>query len=126
MINLNELRAADLKNILRIRQKIEVLELEMAEILQKAEKREPPLSVSVRKMRIPRTAQPTLRAMISQILMEAGKPLSVPEIYELSVTGGYQWRSQDPINALNVKMYTDKTFKKASPGRFVLRTPAKK
>lgn len=126
MINLNELRAADLKNILRIRQKIEVLEMEMADILQKAEKREPPLSVSVRNMRLPRKAQPTLRDMISRILEEAGEPLSVQEIYERSLASGYQWRSQDPINALNVKMYTDKTFKKASPGRFVLRNPAKK
>ena len=63
--------------------------------------------------------------MISNILIEAGKPLSVHEIYDASLTGGYQWRSQDPINALNVKMYTDRSFKKDSPGLFVLRNPEK-
>jgi len=47
--------------------------------------------------------------------------MSVVEIYEAGLKTGYQWRSKNPINALNVKMYTDKTFKKASPGMFVMR-----
>jgi hypothetical protein len=125
MINLNELRSEDLNHILKIRQKIEMLELQMAEILKKAQKREPPLSVSVRNMRIPRKAQASLRDLISGILEKAGQPMSVSEIYEATLAEGYQWRSQEPINALNVKMYTDKTFKKAAPGRFVLRKGAK-
>lgn len=125
MINLNELRADDLKKIMQIRHKIEMLEIEMAAILKKAQKREPPLSVSIRNMRLPRKAQPSLRALISTILTEAGRPLSVQEIYEASLNSGYQWRSQEPINALNVKMYTDRTFKKAAPGQFVLRNAAK-
>lgn len=125
MLNLNELRSEDLKGILKIRQKIEVLELQMAEILKKAQKREPPLSVSIRNMRIPRKAQPSLRDLIGGILEKAGKPLSVPEIYEATLAEGYQWRSQEPINALNVKMYTDRTFKKAAPGQFVLRNSKK-
>jgi hypothetical protein len=125
MINLNELRADDLKKIMQIRQKIEILEIEMAAILRKAQKREPPLSVSIRNMRLPRKAQPSLRDLISDILAEAGRPMSVQEIYEASLKGGYQWRSQEPINALNVKMYTDRTFKKAAPGLFVIRNPAK-
>jgi hypothetical protein len=125
MINLNELRADDLKRILKIRQKIEILELEMADVLKKAEKRTPPLSVSVRNMRLPRKAQPSLRDLIRGILEKAGKPMSVSDIYETSLTEGYQWRSQEPINALNVKMYTDRTFKKASPGHFVVRAGKK-
>ena len=125
MINLNELRADDLKKIMQIRQKIEILEIEMASILKKAQKREPPLSVSIRNMRLPRKAQPSLRDLISGILAEAGRPMSVQEIYEASLKDGYQWRSQEPINALNVKMYTDRTFKKAAPGLFVIRNPAK-
>ena len=125
MINLNELRSDDLKRIMQIRQKIEVLETEMAAILKKAQKREPPLSVSIRNMRLPRKAQPSLRELISLILTKADRPLSVQEIYEASLGEGYQWRSQEPINALNVKMYTDRTFKKAAPGQFVLRNPVK-
>jgi hypothetical protein len=125
MINLNDLHADDLKKILKIRQKVEVLEIEMANVLKRAEKRDPSLSVSVRNMRIPRKAQPSLRDMIRGILEKAGKPLSVSEIYEASLGLGYQWRSQEPINALNVKMYTDKTFKKASPGQFVVRSGKK-
>jgi len=125
MINLNELCSDDLKKIMVLRQKIETLETEMAAILKKAEKRPTPLSVTVRNMRLPRKAQPSLRQMISTILIEAGKPLSVHEIYDASLVGGYQWRSQDPINALNVKMYTDRSFKKDSPGLFVLRNPEK-
>ena len=126
MINLNELCSSDLKKIMTLRQKIELLEAEMAVILKKAEKRPTPLSVTVRNMRLPRKAQPSLRDMITSILIEAGTPLSVHQIYDASLAGGYQWRSQDPINALNVKMYTDRTFKKDSPGLFVLRNPEKK
>jgi len=125
MINLNELRADDLKKIMQIRQKIEILEIEMAGILKKAQKREPPLSVSIRNMRLPRKAQPSLRELISTILTKVDRPLSVQELYEASLEEGYQWRSQEPINALNVKMYTDRTFKKAAPGQFVLRNAAK-
>ena len=125
MINLNELRSNDLKQIMKIRQKIEVLEVEMAAILKKAQKREPPLSVSIRNMRLPRKAQPSLRELITTILTESGRPMSVQDIYEASLTAGYQWRPQEPINALNVKMYTDRSFKKASPGLFVVRNPAK-
>lgn len=125
MINLNELCSDDLKKIMILRQKIEVLETEMSVILKKAEKRPTTLSVTVRNMRLPRKAQPSLRQMISTILTEAGKPMSVHELYDASLVSGYQWRSQDPINALNVKMYTDRTFKKDSPGLFVLRNPEK-
>jgi hypothetical protein len=125
MINLNELRADDLKKIMNIRRKIEVLEVEMAEILKKAQKREPPLSVSIRNMRLPRKAQPSLRELITTILTKSERPMSVQDLYEASIGEGYQWRSQEPINALNVKMYTDRTFKKASPGLFVVRNPAK-
>jgi hypothetical protein len=96
----------------------------MAKVLKAAGKRIPPLSVSVRNMRMPRSSQPSLRDLISGILQKAGKPMTVSEVYEASLAEGYQWRSQEPVNALNVKMYTDKTFKKASPGKFVLRKKA--
>ncbi len=47
--------------------------------------------------------------------------MSVAEIYEATMEAGYMWRSKKPINALNVKIYTDDTFLKAAPGKFVLR-----
>lgn len=125
MINLNELRSEDLKKIMTLRREIEVLELEMASVLKKAQKKGPPLSVAIRNMRLPRKAQPSLRELITTVLTKAERPLSVQEIYEASLGEGYQWRSQEPINALNVKMYTDRTFKKAAPGQFVIRNPAK-
>ncbi len=121
MLNLNELHATDLMKIVKIREKIEVLEAAMAKVLKEAEQREPPLSASIRNMRMPRKSQPSLRDLISTILQKAANPMTVSEIYEASLVEGYQWRSQEPINALNVKMYTDRTFKKASPGKFVLR-----
>lgn len=121
MVNLNELRADDLAKILTLRRKIEILEREMAKILKTAQKREPALSVSVRNMRVPRAAQPSLRDLVSEILRKAKEPMSVQEIYAASLDAGYQWRSQEPTNALNVKMYTDRTFKKVAPGQFVMR-----
>jgi hypothetical protein len=116
MINLNELSSADLMKIAKIRQKIEVYEAEQAEILKNAKKREPPV-----RMILPRTPQPFMRDMIRGVLQTAGVPMSVLEIYEAGLKSGFQWRSQEPINSLTVKMYTDKTFKKVSPGRFALR-----
>lgn len=121
MLDIRSLTEADLIKICKLRQKIAVIETEIGEILAEAERRPPPLSMQVRSMRLPRITQPSLRDMISDVLQAAGVPLSVPEIYEASLKTGYQWRSGEPINALNVKMYTDKTFKKAAPGRFVLR-----
>ena len=116
MINLNELSSADLIKIAKIRKEIEVYEAALAEILNNAKKREPPV-----RMKLPRTPQPFLRDMISGVLQTAGVPMSVLEIYEAGLKSGFQWRSQEPINSLTVKMYTDKTFKKASRGMFVMR-----
>lgn len=124
MIDLTELNAADLKKLLALRQKVEALEQSMAKILKDAARRSPSLSVAVRNMRIPRNAQPSLREMITGILAASDKPMSVADIYDASVATGYQWRSKEPLNALNVKMYTDDAFKKVAPGRFVLRKPA--
>ncbi len=124
MVNLSDLSAVDMGKILKLRRKIELLEQDMAKVVKQAEKKAPSISVSVRHMRLPRNAQPSLREMISKILQKAGKPISVSEIYEASIINGYQWRSKEPMNALNVKMYTDKTFKKVSPGKFVLSKPA--
>ena len=121
MINLTQLNSTELARILQLRQQMELCETEMATILAHAKKRAIPLAVDARNLRQLRKTQPSLRDLISGILKSANTPMSVPEIYEASLKTGYQWHSQEPINALNVKIYTDKTFKKTSPGRFVLR-----
>jgi hypothetical protein len=63
--------------------------------------------------------------MITGILKKAGSPMTVAEIYEASLETGYMWRSRNPISALNVKIYTDETFKRAAPGKFALRGDGK-
>jgi hypothetical protein len=123
MINLGEIPSKDLAKIVKLLQKKEGYEKQMIKIIQEAEKRPSP-TAALRNMRVPRNAQPSLRDMIAGILEKASKPMSVAEIFEASLATGYHWRSKQPINALNVKMYTDDTFKKASPGRFVLRKKA--
>ncbi len=123
MINLSELSAVDMGKILKLRRKIEILEQQMAKVVKEAENKPSSISVAVRHMRLPRNSQPSLREMISKILHKANGPMTVSEIYEESLSSGYQWRSKEPMNALNVKMYTDRTFKKAAPGKFVLRKP---
>jgi len=110
-----------LKQILGIVKEIEVHEGRIADIIEKAKKRTSALSVEIHTPRLPRSIQPSLRDLIKTVLSKAGKPLSVREIYEATLAEGYQWRSKAPLNALNVKIYTDRTFKKANPGMFVLR-----
>ena len=117
-MNFAALSSADLKRMLIIKLAIEKYEKELLAVYEEA-KRRPPAKMG--KGRVPPPQQPSLRELISDILRKAKKPLSVQDIYEASLMAGYHWRSGDPINALNVKMYTDKTFKKASPGMFVLR-----
>lgn len=117
-MNLLELTSADLKRILAIRLEIEKYDKQLLAVYEKAKRR--PKSERGKGHITPRK-QPSLRELVSDILRKAKKPLSVPDIYEASLLEGYHWRSQEPINALNVKMYTDKTFRKASPGLFVLR-----
>lgn len=120
MISLYQLTSEDLKKLLALAEKREALERELETILAGCKKRNP--KPSLPKI-IPR--QPTLNDMISGILEESDSPMTVRDIYEASLEKGYVWRSGNPINALNVKMYTGKLFKKASPGHFVLRKPLK-
>ncbi len=125
MITMSSLSSTDLMKIFKLRQQIEVAEAAISAILSDAEKRQPPLNTQVRHLNLPRRLQPDLRDLVGSILQAAGKPLTVYEIYDATMKTGYVWRSRNPVNALNVKMYTDKTFKVASPGRFVLRDPGR-
>ena len=118
-MNLAALTSDDLKRIIALKLEIERHEKELLVVYKTAQRRPP--AKKGKSARIPRKQQPSLRDLVSDILGKAKKPLSVHEIYEATLLEGYHWRSQEPINALNVKMYTDKTFKKASMGLFVLR-----
>jgi hypothetical protein len=118
-MNLSQLNSSDIRQVLALRKQIEALEDKMLAIVHNAQKRKPSEAAALRGLA--RRQQPSLRELITTILKQAKKPMSVQDIYEGSLVAGYHWRSQEPINALNVKMYTDKTFKKVSPGRFVLR-----
>ncbi len=120
-MNLSNLNSDDVRKILKLRRKIEALEEQMLEVARQAQKRKPKDMGALGGF--PRRQQPSLRELVSTILKKANKPLSVQDIYEATLISGYHWRSQEPINALNVKMYTDKTFKKVAPGQFVLRNP---
>ncbi len=124
MINLSDIPSKDLAKILKLKRQMEVYEAQIVKILKAAEENGPPLASSVRRKHMPRNAQPKLRDLIAGILQKSGKPMSVAEVYDASIGTGYMWRSQRPINALNVKMYTDDTFTKVAPGRFVLRKKA--
>lgn len=120
-MNLCRLTTDDIRKILKIRKQIEAMEDQLLDVARKAQQRKP---TEIDELRgFARRQQPSLRELISNILKKARKPLSVQEIYEASLMDGYHWRSQEPINALNVKLYTDRTFKKVAPGQFVLRNP---
>ena len=117
--SLLDLNAEDLKQILRIRLQQEAYEKRIADILARARARPKPKN----EPHFPWRQQPRLREVIGKCLRKSSRPLSVVEIYEATLATGYHWRSKDPLNALNVKMYTDRTFKKVSPGHFSMRNP---
>ncbi len=121
MLNLMDLSSQDLKKILVLRIEMEKQEAELERLLKGAEKRADSISGAMKRIPIPRNLQPSLQEMISGVLKKAGRPMPVAEIYKASVEAGYMWRSRNPMNALKVKIYTDDTFKKAAPGKFVLR-----
>jgi hypothetical protein len=118
MISLNEIPSSALKEIIALVEKREKLEEQLRVLLKEAEANIPAPSKTKRRLGI---VQPRLTDLITEILTEAKRPMTVQEIYEASLDKGYTWRSGNPINALNVKMYTDKAFRKSSPGYFEVR-----
>jgi len=118
MISLNEIPSSALKEIIALVEKREKLEKEMETLLTKAETNiaNIPAPSKQKKLGI---VQPSLTVLITGILTEAKKPMTVQEIYQAGLDKGYQWRSGNPINALNVKMYTSKAFRKSWACKFV-------
>ncbi len=119
-INLFDLSSQDFSDLLKLAREKEALEKKISDILARAKKRQLTETNVARSLRIPRSAQPNLRDLISEVLREAGKPLSTQAIYEATLAKGYHWRSKDPMNALNVKLYTDKVFVKVAPSTWSL------
>jgi chromosome segregation ATPase len=59
--------------------------------------------------------------VVREVLLQAKKPLSIPEILAQLKTRGYRWQSKNPKAALSVMLYTNqKLFKRAKPGRFAV------
>ena len=117
------LTSADLKRALALKRQIERHERQIAAIIAKAGAA---ADCGIRRNRHAVALcgggqQPSLRDLISGILRQAKAPMSVQDIYEATLVADYRWRSREPMNALNVKLYTDPTFKKVSPGHFALR-----
>ncbi len=49
-----------------------------------------------------------------------GKELTKPEILEAIKKAGYKFATKDPMNSLNVLLYSGKVFKKVGDGKFSL------
>ena len=118
MINLNSIPSTALKEIITLVERREKMEREMENILKKAKANIPPTPKPRKNLCI---AHPLLKDLVTEILTETNRPMSIQEIYEAGLRKGYQWRSGNPINALNVKMYTTRAFRKVSPGYFEMR-----
>lgn len=67
-----------------------------------------------------KASAPKHRDVITQILTQSKRPLNLDEIIEGMRKKGVRIKSQNPKNSLGVRMYTDKTFKKAKPGYFTV------
>lgn len=120
MISLNDISSADLKAIIALVERREALEKQLEAILKEAKAHIPKPQKAIKPKSLG-IAQPLLGDLITEILNEAKRPLSVQEIYDATLAKGYVWRSGNPKNALNVKMYTTRAFRKSSPGCFEVR-----
>jgi hypothetical protein len=135
----------DLNEALRLRKKIDALQKETASLQQKLErtlgaapvrkkaavkkkatkKRPQRTRTSAKKTVAKKVAQkkapvPKLRDVITQVITQAKRPLTLDEILTGIKKKGVKIKSKNPKNSLGVRMYTDKTFKKAKPGHFTM------
>jgi len=128
---IGKLTTAQLTQILKVRQRIDALNNEIAKLESGQEKiiKGHKLVKRIRKRRRKRKVRTrvkgkgkmTQRALIAEILTKAGKPLSAAEIYKGLVARKHPLKSKNPLKALRVRLYTDKLFSKAKRGYFTLR-----
>ena len=132
---IGKLTTAQLTQILKVRQRIDELNNEIAKLESGQKKiikghklvksirkrrRKVRMRVQVR-TRVKGKGKMTQRALIAEILTKAGKPLSAAEIYKGLVARKHPLKSKNPLKALRVRLYTDKLFSKAKRGYFTLR-----
>ncbi len=60
----------------------------------------------------------SLKEAATQVISR--KALTKPEILEAIKKTGYKFATKNPMNSINVLLYTGKTFKKADGGKFIL------
>lgn len=67
-----------------------------------------------------RFADRTITQACTLLLRESGKPLHVNELYNLLVSGGMQFKGNNPTISIAVSLNRNRRFKKVEPGTFDL------
>jgi hypothetical protein len=67
-----------------------------------------------------RFADRTITQACTLLLREAGKPLHVNELYNLLVSGGMQFKGNNPTISIAVSLNRNRRFRKVEPGTFDL------
>ncbi|MBC7900843.1 MAG: hypothetical protein H7070_12420 [Saprospiraceae bacterium] len=67
-----------------------------------------------------RFADRTITQACTLLLREAGKPLHVNELYNLLVTGGMEFKGNNPTISVAVSLNRNRRFRKVDPGTFDL------
>ena len=88
-----------------------------AAVKKKAKKKRPQ---RVKKSAKKKASAPTLKDVMTQVLTQSKRPLNLDEIIEGMRKKGVKFKSKNPKHSLDVRMYTDKTFKKVKPGYFTV------
>lgn len=67
-----------------------------------------------------RFAERTITQACTLLLREAGKPLHVNELYNFLVSGGFEFKGNNPTISIAVSLNRNRRFRKVAPGTFDL------
>ena len=67
-----------------------------------------------------RFSERTITQACSLLLREAGKPLHVNDLYNFLVTGGMEFKGNNPTISIAVSLNRNRRFRKVAPGTFDL------
>ncbi len=67
-----------------------------------------------------RFADRTITQACKLLLLEAGKPLHVNELYNFLVSGGFEFKGNNPTISIAVSLNRNRRFRKVAPGTFDL------
>lgn len=67
-----------------------------------------------------RFADRTITQACTLLLREAGKPLHVNELYNFLVSGGFEFKGNNPTISIAVSLNRNRRFRKVAPGTFDL------